>query len=74
MNFTLDFFLTEYTNFNNNNSPFDGDECIWKNKYISDVNSHLWHHEHSPPCTNVLGSLAFRVTSKVIGIGASDFS
>ena len=53
---------------------FDADEFIWKSKYIRDYNSHLWHQKYSLPFIKVLGFVAFRVTSKVLGICASDRS
>ena len=74
MALTKEIFCTEYTKFDNNNGSFDGDEFIWKRKYIRDGNSHLWHQKYSLPCTKVLVFVACRVTSKVIGVGASDFS
>ena len=40
---TQDIFWTEYTDFDNNNGSFDGDEFIWKIKYVRDGNSHLCH-------------------------------
>ena len=45
-----------------------------KNKYIRDGNSHLWRLKYRLPCTKVLGFVACRVTSKVLGIGAEDRS
>ena len=74
MYFTLDLFLSEYADFDNKNSSFDGDEFIWKRKYIRDGNSHLWHQKYSLPCTKVLGFVACRVTSKILGIGATETS
>ena len=35
-------------------------------------NSHLWHQTYSLSCTNVLGFIARRVKSKIIGIGVDD--
>ena len=40
---TLHFFYIAYTDFNNRNGSFDGDEFIRKIKYIRDSNIHLWH-------------------------------
>ena len=65
-------FCTEYTEFDNNNCLFDGDEFICKSKYIRYGNSNLWYPTYSLPCTKVLGSVACRVTSKFLGIGAAD--
>ena len=67
---TQDIFWTEYTEFDNKNGSFDADKFIWKIKDIRDGNSHLWHQKYSLPCTKVLGFIACRVTSNVLGIGA----
>ena len=74
MNVTLDVFWTEYTAFDNKVGSYDADELIWKSKDISDGNKNLWHQKHSLPFTKVLGFVACRVTSKVLGIGASERS
>ena len=42
---TLDDFWSKYTNFNQNNDPFDSNGFIWNSKDISDGNSHLWHQK-----------------------------
>ena len=49
MDFTQDLFWTEYTDFDNKNSLFDGDEFIWKIKDIRDGNSNLWHQKYPLP-------------------------
>ena len=74
MSVTQDMFWTEYTEFDKNIGSFDTDEFIWKRKDIKDGNSHLWHQKYSLPCTKVLGFVACRVTSKVLGIGAAERS
>ena len=71
---TQDIFWTEYNEFDNNIGSFDADEFIWKSKDIRDGNSHLCHQKYSLPCTKVLGFVACRVTSKVLGIGAAERS
>ena len=71
---TLDTFWSEYTLFNHNNYPFDRNEFIWKIKYITDGNSHLWHKKYSLPPTKVIGFVACRVTSKILGIGSDERS
>ena len=53
---------------------YDADEFIWKRKDIRDGKSHLWHQKYSLPFTKVLGFVACRFTSKVLGIGASERS
>ena len=74
MSVTQDIFWTEYTDFDNKIGSFNSDEFIWKSKYIKDCNIHLWHQKYSLPCTKVLDFVACRVPSKVIGIGAAEFS
>ena len=74
MDVTQEIFCTEYTDFNNKNSSFDGDEFIWKTKDIRDGNSYSWHQKYSLPCTKVLCFVACRVTSKVLGVGAAERS
>ena len=74
MNVTLDMFWTEYTDFDNNIGSFDADDFIWKIKDISDGNSHLWHQKYSLPFTKVIGFVACRFKSKVLGIGSAERS
>ena len=74
MDFTLDLFWTECTDFNNKNYSFDGDEFIWRRKDIRDGNSHFCHQKYSLPCTKLIGFVACRVTSKVLGIGVDERS
>ena len=71
---TLDMFWRQYTTFNHKNDPFDINEFIWNSKDISDGNSHIWHKKYSLPSTKVFGFLAFRVTSKIHGIGSAERS
>ena len=66
---TLDIFWSEYKYFNNKNDIFDSNEFIWSSKYIRGVNSHLWNQKLSLPSTKFLSFVAFRVTSKILGIG-----
>ena len=53
---------------------FDSNEFIWNSKDIRDGNSHIWHQKYSLPPTIVLGFLACRVTSKILGIGFTERS
>ena len=64
----LDTVWSEYNSFNNNNDPFDRNYLICNSEDITDGNSHLWHYKYSLPSTTVLGSVACRVTSKILGI------
>ena len=73
-NNNIDTFCSEYTGFNQNNGNFDGGYFIQKSKDIQEENIHLWHQKYSLPCTNVLGFVACRETSKIIGIGAAERS
>ena len=74
MGVTQDIFCTEYTDFDNNIGSFDADEFIRKSKDIKYGNSNLWDQKYSLPCNKVLGFVAYRVTSKVLGIGAAERS
>ena len=74
MAITQDIFQTGFTDFDKNIGSFDADEFIWKSKDIRDGRSHLWHKKYSLPCTKVLGFVACRFTSKVIGIDAAERS
>ena len=71
---TQDIFCTEYTDFDNNIGSFDADEFIWKSKDIIYDDSRFWHQKQSLPFTKVLGFVACRVTSKVLGTGAVERS
>ena len=70
MDVTQEIFWNEYTDFDHKNGKFDGDGFIWTSKDIRDGNSQLWHQKYSSPSTKVLGFVAYRFTSKVLGIGA----
>ena len=71
---TLDPFWREHKNFNQNNDTFDSNEFIWNIKDISDGNNNLWHKKYFLPSTKVLGFVAFRETSKILGIRSADCS
>ena len=47
---------------------------IWSSKDICDINSHIWHYKYSLPSTKILGVVACRVTSKIIGIRSAERS
>ena len=74
MNVTIGVFWTKYNAFDNKVGLYDADEFIWKSKDIRDGNSHLWHQKYSLPFTKVLGFVASIVTSKVLGVGATERS
>ena len=65
---------TEYTDFDNKNGSFDGDEFIYKSKDIRYGNINSWYQKYSLPCTKVIGFVAWRVKLKVIDIGAAESS
>ena len=69
-----DTFCSEYNLFNHKNDPVDRKYYIWNSKHITDGNSHLWHQKSFLPSTKVLGFVACRVTSKILGIGSSECS
>ena len=69
---TLDNFWSEYKTFNHKNDPFDSNEFIWNSKDISDGNIHLWHQKYFLSSPKVIGFVACRLTSKILGIGYAD--
>ena len=70
---TIELFWTDNTAFDNMIGSFDAADFIWKSKDIIDGKSHLWHQKYSLPFTKFIGFVVFRVTSKVLGIGAAEF-
>ena len=74
MDVTQNLFCTEYSDFDNNNGSFGGEEFIRKSKEIRGGNSHLWYQKYSLPCIKVLVFVEYIVTSEVIGIGTSECS
>ena len=74
MNCIIDKFWSEYTDFKHNNGPFDGDYLICISKDIQEGNIHLWNKNYHLACTKVIGFVACRVISKIIGIGSSGSS
>ena len=71
---TQNMFWTEYTEFDNKMGSFYADKCLRKSKDIRDGNSYLLHQKYPLPCTKVLIFVACRVTSKALGIGATERS
>ena len=70
----LDTFWSEYTLFNHKNDPFDRNDLICNSKDITDGKSHIWHQKYALVYTIVIGFVACRVTSKIIGIGSAERS
>ena len=71
---TLNSFWRKYTNFNHKNDRFGSNDFVWNIKDISDGNSRIWNQKCSLPSTKVLGFVACRVTSKILGIGSAERS
>ena len=69
MDFTLEIFWTEYTEFDNKNGLFYGDEFFWKSKDIRDSNSHFQNQKYLLSRTKVLGFAACKITSQILVIG-----
>ena len=71
---TLDTFWREYSKLNHKNDTFDSNEFICNSRDITDSTSNPWHQKYSLPSNKVLGFVACRVTSKILGIGYGDRS
>ena len=69
----IDIFWNEFKEFKNRTGPFS-QESIWNVKDVREGNSHLWDEKYSYPYTIVLGKIACRVTSKLLGIGSAERS
>ena len=69
----LDTFWNEYKDFSNRTGCFSN-PSRWTIPDAVDGKSHLWHKKYSLPYTSVLGNVACRTTSKVLGIGAAERS
>ena len=65
-------FWEEYQNFSNKVGDFYSRDFIWNNQNLTQGKSYLWHKMFSEKSTKVLGRLACRVTSKIIGIGSAE--
>jgi hypothetical protein len=66
-----DDFWTEHKTFINKTYPFDK-PSRWLTGDVMKGRSHLWHDKYSLNCTEVLGHVAVRTTSKVLGIGPAE--
>ena len=67
-------FWEEYNDFSNKVGANYSRDYIWNNQNLSQGKSYLWHKFFSEKSTKVLGRLACRVTSKIIGIGSAERS
>jgi Protein of unknown function (DUF 659) len=68
----LDTFWQEWSNFHHMSGDVYGKAYIQNSGHLVTGESHLWHNQYSLPFTQVLGHVACRVTSKTLGIGASE--
>jgi len=66
----IDKFWTEYEKFKAKMEPYNR-QHIWNSPDCKN-NTHEWHKKYSLPFTSVLGYVACRVTSKILGIGACE--
>jgi len=68
----LDIFWQEWSDFHHMSGDVYSKSYIQNSTHLSTGESHLWHNQYSLPFTQVLGHVACRVTSKTLGIGASE--
>lgn len=74
MNMALNTFWTEYGQFDSRTGPvYEHRSYIWASLDML-RHSHVWHKTHTLPYTQVLGRLACRVCSKILGIGQAERS
>ena len=66
--------MDEYTDFNYKNGHFGCDDFFCSSKDIRGGNSHIWYNNYSLPSTKVLGFVACRFTSKILGTGDAELS
>ena len=62
---------SDYTDLNNMNGHFGSEKSVWRIKDLHDFNINFWHWKYFTPCTNVLGSVAYIVISKILIIVAA---
>ena len=67
----IDTFWLEFELFAARRGPFEK-AYIWNAETLARKQSHLWHKIYSLPHTKVLGKVACRVTSKILGIGSAE--
>lgn len=70
-NALLDTFNTEKRLFRGKLGPYSRTH-IWSSHLLDNQEPHLWHQQYSLGATKVLGRVACRVTSKVVGIGSAE--
>ena len=69
----LDTFWNEHKAFCNKSGVFNRPNR-WNVTDVEKGNSYVWHEKYSLPYTEVLGYVACRVTSKLLGIGSAERS
>ena len=67
-----DQFWIEYNEFKEKIGNYFSRPHCWSSALLTQGRSYLWHKNYSVKCTKVLGRLACRVTSKIIGIGSAE--
>lgn len=67
----IDTFWNEHKDFCNKAGVFNR-QNRWNVMDVVIGNSHIWHEKYSLPYTKVLGYVACRVTSKILGIGSAE--
>ena len=73
INEKIDTFWNEHKDFCNKSGVFKKMNR-WNVQDVKRGKSHLWHEKYSLPYTDVLGFVACRVTSKLLGIGCAERS
>jgi hypothetical protein len=68
----LNTFWTEFYDFQTKSGPYANREHIWLSKDLMDGVSHIWHNKNTLRYTTILGKLACRVCSKILGIGSAE--
>jgi hypothetical protein len=67
-------FWKEWDDFHGHRGESYGRLYIWNTADRRAGMSHVWHKQHSLVWTQVLGKVACRITSKILGIGAAERS
>ena len=71
MSHVKDKFWMEVLQFHNKHGDFN-EGYIWNAEALREGKSYVWHEAYSSRSTDVLGKVAMRVTSKMLGIGAAE--
>ena len=65
-------FREEHRKFMKKIDMFDNKKSMWNSTLLDTGKVHEWHDIYSVPTTKVLGWVACRVTSKILGIGSAE--